>query len=1384
MALKNGLDANIKSMSQMEKTMLRYQYVLSNMAIVNGDFQRTVGTWANQTRILGQNFESLGSVIGGTLINVFKPFVAGLNVVMENVIAFSKTVANALGAIFGWTIEMEAGGLANDFYDAADAADALADGTGDAADNAKKTQKTLSVLPFDELNQLTKESEKTGKNGGSGSNDAASGDALANAANLIKTDSLIEKYKSEIDNLYKLGKYIGDTLTDAMNGINWESAYESARNFGTGLADFLNGLISPELFGALGRTIAGSLNIAINAVLSFGETFDWKDLGLSIAEGVNEFFDKFSFSDLAKTINTWAHGIFDMMLTAMRNIKWANIGTEIGNFLSDVDFIGIAKKMAQLFWERVNAAFALYSNMFTAAPIETALLTVFAAPRLMKHLSPGIQSFCKSAGKIFSSSFSAATSAFNTTMATAGSTVFASLTAAGQGFIGKFKSGLKELSPVMKGVFSAATALGEFKLIEDGIQRLDDGVGGFIAGIGEIGGAVAIAGGIFTSMFGVPVGVIATAVVGLVGVFSGLKKAIEESFNESPTGQFVNAIDALAQDVTDKSESIREDIQNTINSVSDAADAETARARDLAGEYENLASKSNLTTGEKQRLKDISNDLVDIIPELQGYIDDETGALEIQSDTLSTIIDKYDSLARANAAQEALTDAYKEQYSAQMNLNDAVSKYQEYAEDFIASQGDMNDSIKNLILEGDIQGLYDYRDAVRETAGSYGEMRDKFMGMSVTGFTEWIISLEDSTKDYREALDDANETLDESGEAVDYLRGVLEEQEEASRKASDALREQWKASSEGKQTLSDLTTDLESLGLSLKESFVEDLAFEDFDSSSLKRFFKSIQDGVAQSSADIKGAFEEVGLSIPDDLADAIESKSPEVQGRAIKLLMNIKSGVQGNSEDIKKVFGSLGMELPDALIDNLASKESSVQSKTIELLSKMEVGHSLSEENLTSMFANIGLRVPGALIESLSSQKAEVQYQALDLLGQIGTASGAKKQELIDDLNQFGVDVTQAGLVTAISGQQESVSGVTLQMLSEGMGGAFAKMNPVLSQTAKDTGEKVSTSIADGVSSKTSDATSAVTDVTSEMAKTANSNLGISGSESKVFKDAGETSGQSLATGFKSQSGIIGQNVFDMVSGATGKLQGMDQTFSDSGVKSSNALGKAFSGNKMAVISIVSDLKKGLISTFDGMSTKFNELGRQMSTSLSNGISEGSGAAVNVLSGLMRNLSGMGGQMYNVGRDVAQQFAYGFSSVHIPTPHWDIRYQYMTVGNQKVAIPNINVNWYKTGGLFGSPAVIGIGEAGEEAVLPLENRKTMKRIADAILENSSGINEEKLAQTISSSVALAMNMSSMNQRGTEYMQNNIYLDGRVMARAVTKAQEKKDYISNPSGKL
>ena len=138
---------------------------------------------------------------------------------------------------------------------AAGAADDMASGTKKAAKAAKDLKTHL--LGIDELNVVEPDKD-TGTNGGGGS---GGGTGVSGAGGDSGFKYIIKEaeglYKSSIKNLNQLGKYISDSLSKAMESIKWNRVYKKAKNFGKGLADFLNGLITPRLFSNLGSTIAG-----------------------------------------------------------------------------------------------------------------------------------------------------------------------------------------------------------------------------------------------------------------------------------------------------------------------------------------------------------------------------------------------------------------------------------------------------------------------------------------------------------------------------------------------------------------------------------------------------------------------------------------------------------------------------------------------------------------------------------------------------------------------------------------------------------------------------------------------------------------------------------------------------------------------------------------------------------------------------------------------------------------------------------------------------------------------------------------------------------------------------------------------------------------------
>ncbi len=72
-------------------------------------------------------------------------------------------------------------------------------------------------------------------------------------------------------------------------------------------------------------------------------------------------------------------------------------------------------------------------------------------------------------------------------------------------------------------------------------------------------------------------------------------------------------------------------------------------------------------------------------------------------------------------------------------------------------------------------------------------------------------------------------------------------------------------------------------------------------------------------------------------------------------------------------------------------------------------------------------------------------------------------------------------------------------------------------------------------------------------------------------------------------------------------------------------------------------------------------------------------------------------------GRDIIAALVDGITSIHIPMPHFDFSVSWRSIAGVDFPVPNVDVDWYAKGGIFTSPQVIGVGEAGTEAVIPLD---------------------------------------------------------------------------------
>lgn len=322
----------------------------------------------------------------------FAPIV---NVVAPYVSAFIDMLAGALNAVGQFMAALTGKGFAvqakkvwKDYgasiADTGTDAGKAADGIADVGDSAKKAAKDLQsyTLGIDELNviQPNLDNGSTGGGGsspgsGSGGSGGTGGVGDLSPADMFETveiDSSISKladmFKEAIKtgDFTEIGSLLSDKLSDALESINWNSVYKKAAKFGTGLATFLNGLIKPRLFRNLGGTIAKAINTVLTAANTFANVFDWKNLGTSLASGIDQFFEDWDAGLTAETFSNFASGILEALTAAIETLGEEDTFSKIGQKLVDF-FCGI--KWADLAWD-LTGFFDALGNAFVEFPMD------------------------------------------------------------------------------------------------------------------------------------------------------------------------------------------------------------------------------------------------------------------------------------------------------------------------------------------------------------------------------------------------------------------------------------------------------------------------------------------------------------------------------------------------------------------------------------------------------------------------------------------------------------------------------------------------------------------------------------------------------------------------------------------------------------------------------------------------------------------------------------------------------------------------------------------------------------------------------------------------------------------------------------------------------
>lgn len=151
-------------------------------------------------------------------------------------------------------------------------------------------------------------------------------------------------------------------------------------------------------------------------------------------------------------------------------------------------------------------------------------------------------------------------------------------------------------------------------------------------------------------------------------------------------------------------------------------------------------------------------------------------------------------------------------------------------------------------------------------------------------------------------------------------------------------------------------------------------------------------------------------------------------------------------------------------------------------------------------------------------------------------------------------------------------------------------------------------------------------------------------------------------------------------------------------------AISEKITAAKTTVLGVVELIKNSISDKFQAAKDKVSEIFDNIKTSISQKIN----AAKNTVSSIIDKIKGF--------------FDFKFSWPKMPMPHFGVTPEGWKIGDLlKGSIPKLGINWYARGGEFDQPSVIGVGENGREAVVPLEHNTSWARDVAELITSAMG---------------------------------------------------------------
>lgn len=540
-------------------------------------------------------------------------------------------------------------------------------------------------------------------------------------------------------------------------------------------------------------------------------------------EPVKKIFKDFAIGDFfqaGQDVSNLVVGITDFFARAIDSVDWYGIGRKIGDFLAGIDWLKVFKSVGNLMWQGLKAAFELAMGIFDSAPLETALISLAAMPKLMKAITASkfVTGFKKLANAIkLVVSGLAGNKASTMLLTTQYPKLGKAVDVARKAFAnfrfgvdnGNIFTGLNEgistirsnLTGLQKGAITAIAGFAEFRIVKTSFEDIVKGSGNAVASIAKIGAAVGVAAAAMYTALG-PAGLAIAGITGVVGAISGINKAFDDIRAEEigrsiknamtvPGGvpiseianQFQTAFSEAASGfdlISEKSsemDNVQKNIENTwieIYKIEEAMKNGVLSVEEGKAQLETLFSE--LATLTEQKFSTMNSVIMSAYGENGAFaeaIEKMGGDTEAAIDTMITY--GYQSSERAKEIAQELVgvDINSEEYrrlTAELaSLTGEMSSFKEATSDFAYNMNAL-------------QGKIDYSNIFLEDGSVDTEVLKTYLNQAAEALNEYKTSLDTAGKEvsryWQEIYDSPTATEEQKAVAksqLDYIPQAVEE---------------------------------------------------------------------------------------------------------------------------------------------------------------------------------------------------------------------------------------------------------------------------------------------------------------------------------------------------------------------------------------------------------------------------------------------------------------------------------------------------------------------------------------------------------------------------------------------------------------------------------